>query len=333
MLRPCVPQSPAPSAHSSCVLTALSCSVFLSGCLVPIDRDPRLERIAEQLQAGANMVAAQRAAEVFDPGAPLVGGAALGNQRAAVGVRVVASNGYRPDLSTADANPAAVPGGGIGARGANSQTIVLDGAVRILPGLSVRSQRYSTLGLDGLARVASVTSSAPGDASNVLATGFGARLGLLTDREHRRNLSLSILRGSIPGASYESSFAPTAPATSAQAALRVDRINVTAVRLQGSVSGGEWGLTAGIGANSGRHVGNHLAQLTYADSVSSLDRHGRYSWKQSMVNIGITRRIQRAELTLQYGHAEAQTGASNATRLPWDTGPRRSVSLGAQVVY
>lgn len=330
-------RSPASSprvVRSATRLAAASSAVLLGGCFLPIDLDPRFMRIDDTLREAASVVAAERAAEVFDPGAPTLGGAPLGQRRAAVGLRVARSNGFRPDLSTADANPAINARPGVVASiAANSQTMVLDGAVRVYAGRRVGSGRYAMFGLDGLAQLANVLTDAPGDAPNALAFGYGGRLGLLADREERQGLSVSLMSSAIPGVRYESAFAPTAPATVAEAALRVDRIRATALRLQGHIMRRGWGLTAGIGTNSGTFNLEHRARITYADSVSTVEARGTGTWSHDLWNVGVSRRLRNAELSLQYGQTEASTEARNRTRLLRDTEPRRSVSLGVQLRY
>jgi hypothetical protein len=86
---------------------------LLGGCLHP-DTDRRLGRRDGLLRATGGLVAIERAAEIFDPGAPQVDGAPLGTRSASVGLRVVAASGPLPDLTTADADP--TPGTRPGAR-------------------------------------------------------------------------------------------------------------------------------------------------------------------------------------------------------------------------
>lgn len=309
-------------------------SLLLSGCLLPVDIDPRFIRIDDQLREAASVVGAERAAELFDPGAPHLGGAPLCHRRAAFGLRVARSNGFRPDLSTADANPSFnAPRGTVSSTTANSQTVALNGAVRLYAGRSVGAGRYAMLGLDGLTQVATVVTEAPGDAPSALAVGIGGRLGLLSDREERHGLSVSLVTSAVPGVAYETAFAPTAPATAAEAALRVDRIRVTALRLQGSIARRGWGVTAGVGTNSGKFNLAHRARITYADSVSRVDVTGTGTWSHDLWNVGVSRRLGSADVTLQYGQTGPSTDARNRTKLLRDTDPRRSLSLGVQLRY
>jgi hypothetical protein len=328
MLRRHSPMSLGPIARRAPALMTITCGAVLSGCVSPFDLDPRFERIGQQLTQSGSMVAAARAAEVFEPGAPLVGGAALGSRRAAVALRAVAASGRRPDLSTLAANPTGASPD-LGSTTASSQTIVIDGAVRLLPGFSVGSERYSVLAVDGLARAAVVATTAPGDASGSLAMGFGGRLGLVSDREGNNGLSFSVMSGSLPGASYEATIAPVAPSTAASASMRVDKITANAVRLQGSLRRGAWGITAGVGANDGNYVLDRRVRLQYADSISMVEEENPSSWDSSVWNVGLTRRVRQADVIVQYGEIG---GPSDASMLRHDAGTRRSLSLGVQFV-
>jgi len=155
----------------------------------------------------------------------------------------------------------------------------------------------------------------------------------VSDREERHALSVSLLMGTLPGASYETSFAPTAPATASQAAVHVDKIAARALRIQGSIVRRGWGIAAGFGTNAGNYRVNRRARLTYADSVSVAEENGTGAWNHDLWNVGINRRVRNADVTLQYGQTEASTQGRNRTTLLRDTDPRRSVSLGLQFRY
>jgi hypothetical protein len=153
-----------------------ACAVLTTACdFGPFDMDPRFQSLGDQLDETAMLVAAERAADVFDPAAPLNAGAALGQRHAAISARVISSGGRRPDLSTASADPDVVLARRLGTTSVPGQTIVVEGAVRLLPGFPVSQRAYRLLGLDVLGRAARTSASGSGDASNDLVTSWGGR--------------------------------------------------------------------------------------------------------------------------------------------------------------
>ncbi len=330
----CPPTSSAALVRHALGLAVAAVPCLLTGCIDfgPFDFDPRLQRLGMQMEEVANVVAAERAAEVLDPGAPLVGGTTLGNRRVALGVRVVAASGHRSDLSTADAVPQATTRPSLGTTAANSQTVAIDGALKVLPGFQL-SSGYRVLGLDAVGRLARVAGAAPGDETNSLATGYGGRLGLLSDSTGRSGLSLSLMRANLPGARYDVAISPTVPVTEAQAAVEVSQIQATALRLQGSVALGAWGIEAGVGTNTGNYQLDRSARLVAPDSTTTARQVTTGHWRHSLWNVGLTRQINRAELALRYGFAEGSTETSMLGMTSAGAGPRHSLSLGMQLRY
>lgn len=317
-------------------VTALCVGTLLLGAcdfsLSPFDLDPRFQRLGAQMDDGATLAGAERAADVFDPAAPMQSGVALGARRASLSARMVSSGGARPVLATASAesDPAVISQ--LGTTGAGGQTLVVEGAVRFLPGFRGANGTIRLLGLDALGRVALGTRNAYGDDANRVVASWGGRLGLLSDTAGRNGISVSIQGAAVPGAGYNVGATPPGPATAMTLAMRVSSVRVTALRLQGSASRGAWGLTGGVGSNSGNLRFQRRAQLTYADSTSLAEDTQSTYWDQATANVGVTRRLGRVELALQYGYlGRPDQEGQPLSRVT--TTPRHSVSLGAQVVF
>jgi hypothetical protein len=183
--------------------------------------------------------ACQKGADIFALLAPQVNGAlaagspVLGSSRAvnglSIGLRVNAVDGTVPDLTAVRLSTTGATSSTIATQRAPVPAPTLDIALGVFPGVFVGVQRI--LSLDALINVAYVPNQTIEDFSirtvnGSLRMGYGARLGLLSDRFMVPAVAISYFRRSLPTASFSAGI------TSGGVSGSVDSIALNSLNLQ-----------------------------------------------------------------------------------------------------
>lgn len=206
--------------------------------------------------------ACQKGTDIFSMLAPQVngaltgGGPVLGSSRAvrgiSIGLRVNAVDGRVPDLTNVELSSTGAVASTIATERVPVPAPTFDVAVGVFPGFFLGVQRI--LALDALVNVAYVPSRDIEDFSlrttnGSLKIGYGARLGLLSDRFLVPAVAVSFFRRSLPTTTFSTSFESSIAGVTTNDSLSLSELSVEndALRLSISKKLGFLELGGGVG--------------------------------------------------------------------------------------
>ena len=200
-----------------------------------------------QAQNVALRDACQKGTDIFAMLAPQVqgalagGGPVLGSSRAvrgfSIGLRVNAVDGRVPDVANLQVSSTGITRSAISTSHVPVPAPTLDVAVGVFPGFNVLGvQRFFSI--DGLLNVAYIPNRDIEDFSvratkGSLKLGYGARIGLLTDRFMVPAVAVSYFRRSLPTASFSTSFESSIVGVTTRDSLSLNALSIQndAIRL------------------------------------------------------------------------------------------------------
>lgn len=190
-------------------------------------------------QAAILRDACQKGTDIFSMLAPQVngaitgGGAVLGSARAvgglSIGLRVNAVDGQVPDLGSVSLSPTGMVQSAIPTKRVPVPAPAVDVAIALFPGIFVGVQRI--LSLDALVNVAYIPSRDIQDFSvrttdGSLKLGYGAKLGILSDRFLMPAVSVSYFKRSLPTTTFSTSFSSSIASVSTRDSLVLDHLAI-----------------------------------------------------------------------------------------------------------
>ena len=189
-------------------------------------------------------------------GALAGGGPVLGSSRAvrglSIGIRVNAVDGRLPDLANVRLSSAGIVQSTIPTKKVPVPAPTLDVALGLFPGVFVGVQRI--LAIDALVNVAYIPNRDIEDFSvkttnGSLKLGYGARVGLLTDRMMMPAVAVSYFRRSLPTATFSTTFSSNVSGVVTQDSLSLTRLSIRndALRLSASKKLGFIEIGGGVG--------------------------------------------------------------------------------------
>jgi hypothetical protein len=218
-------------------------------------------------QATAVRDACQKGTDIFDMIAPQVngaltgGGPVLGTSRGgrglSIGLRVNAVDGRVPDLANVRLSSTGIVRSSIPTTRAPVPAPALDLALGLFPGVFVGVQRI--FAVDALLNVAYIPSRDFADfrvktTNGSLKLGYGARVGLLTDKFLMPAVAVSYFRRSLPTTSFSTSFQSSFSGITTSDSLTLNALSIRndALRLALSKKLGFIEFGGGVGQDSYR---------------------------------------------------------------------------------
>lgn len=199
-------------------------------------------------------------------GGPVLASARTSNSFS-IGLRVNAVDGRVPDVGSVSLSTSGIVRSAIATSRAPVPAPALDIAFGVFPGVYVGLQRV--LSVEALVNVAyipnrDVESFSVRTTNGSLKLGYGARVGLLTDRMLMPAVSVSFFRRTLPTSTFSAAFAPSSATASSSDSLSLSELSIRndALRLAVSKRLGALEIGGGVGQDRYRSFSVLQARVT-----------------------------------------------------------------------